>query len=74
MKAQIWLDQWEDGKRQDMTVTDITAAVRELCGFVKMARDELGVPSDDYPAPVANAAQYLDEALKRVPAALRGKP
>ena len=34
-----------------------------LKGFVKMALDELGVPTKDYPAPVANAVDILNKAL-----------
>ena len=33
-------------------------------GLVKMALDELGVPSKDYPANVANAVGFLEEILK----------
>ena len=34
-----------------------------LKGLVKMALDELGVPTKDYPAPVANAVDILNKAL-----------
>ena len=34
-----------------------------LKGFVKMALEELGVPTRDYPAPVANAVDILNKAL-----------
>lgn len=46
------------------------AMVRAACtrttrlhGAVKMARDELGVPTPDYPAPVTNAAEILNAVL-----------
>ena len=32
-------------------------------GLIQMALDELGVPTKDYPAPVANAVGFLKEAL-----------
>ncbi len=35
-----------------------------LEGFIKRALDELGVPNEGYPAPVANAVEFLKEALK----------
>lgn len=35
-----------------------------LKGLVKMAMDELGVPTKDYPAPVSNAVDFLNQALK----------
>lgn len=44
--------------------TFILAENEQLKGFVRMALDELGVPSKDYPAPVANAVAFLKEALK----------
>lgn len=32
-------------------------------GLVKMAKDELGISQPDYPAPVTNAINLLNEAL-----------
>ena len=32
--------------------------------LIQMALDELGIPNKDYPAPIANAVAFLQQALK----------
>lgn len=38
--------------------------IEQLKGLIRMALDELGVPSPEYPAPVTNAVEFLKEALR----------
>ena len=45
-------------------ILELEAENKLLKGFIKMALDELGVPTKDYPAPVSNAVNFLNEALK----------
>lgn len=52
------LSELQEGNR------NLRAENKLLKGFVKMALDELGIPNKDYPAPVANAVAFLNEALK----------
>jgi len=42
----------------------LEAKVARLKGYVRMALDELGVPTEMYPAPVANAVEFLNECFK----------
>ena len=48
----------------------IKAENEMLKGMIRMALDELGVPNDQYPAPVSNAVDILNQALKCEPIAL----
>ena len=41
----------------------LEAEVAAMRGLVEMARDELGVPTSNYPAPVGNAVEFLNAAL-----------
>ena len=45
-------------------IKQLKAALEQKDGLIRMALDELGVPSKDYPAPLANAVDFLNEALK----------
>jgi len=42
----------------------LEAEVARLKGYVRMALDELGVPTDMYPANVTNAVEFLSECFK----------
>ena len=54
---------------QTLQIKELEDKTKLTKGFIQMALDELGVPNKDYPAPVANAVDFLREALKlpRVP-------
>lgn len=39
--------------------------IKQIKGFIQMALDELGIPNKDYPAPIANAVDFLREALNK---------
>ncbi len=45
-------------------ITKQAKQLEQLKGFVKMALDELGIPTKDYPAPVSNAVNILQQTLK----------
>ena len=47
---------------QDTKWLELQAENDKLRKIINRAKDELGVPSSDYPAPVANAVQILNEA------------
>lgn len=37
---------------------------KRIKGLIRMALDELGIPTEDYPAPISNAMGFLNTALK----------
>jgi hypothetical protein len=47
----------------DEIVRDAYRAIDDLRGALRQIMDELGVPDDDYPAPVANAYRIAEAAL-----------
>ena len=51
-------------KANTLVVEQLTAKNKLTKGLILMALDELGIPTKDYPAPVANAVDFLKEALK----------
>ena len=48
--------------KADTRFLKLQAENDKLRKIINRAKDELGVPSSDYPAPVANAVQILNEA------------
>ena len=49
------------------------AAPDKMRDLIRMALDELGVPQPGYPAPVVNAVEFLNEALRAAPTAPKGQ-
>ena len=71
MKTKEILNKWRgptDTMNQiDMAleIMDLVRAVEDAANVIKFCRDELGVPNDEYPAPVANASFHLNTWLKK---------
>lgn len=57
-----------DRDNREAYIRNVEAALAEARGYVQMALDELGVPDENYPAPVANAVAFLREVVPAPPA------
>ena len=58
------ITEYPDVQRLIIQVEKLQAENKLIKGFIRMALDELGVPNEDYPAPVSNAVDFLNQALK----------
>jgi len=49
----------------ELDVVTLVAGLDSAVEAIKKARNELGVPNELYPSPVANASDYLNNWLKK---------
>lgn len=50
-------------ERLERELAECQAQAAAMRGLIEMARDELGVPGPEYPAPVTHAVEFINAAL-----------